>query len=158
MPHRFTPDEVRDIKAAHAAGEGATSIAKRYGCPKSTVQYHTNPRQIAKAVEKHATSKRPQRTIIIRKCPICPLLFTTVHGGKVYCTEACRLESARRDMQEKIDEFLWIAGTDSWSNIARRLGFRSVDSLGRWLNRAGEHAWASRATSSGMPRTYARAA
>ena len=37
---RFTDDQRRDILARHDRGEGAASIAKRYGCSPGAIYYH----------------------------------------------------------------------------------------------------------------------
>jgi hypothetical protein len=95
---------------------------------------------------------------MILKCPGCPMLFRATRKRRTYCSTACQNRHTVIKNDLLFDELEWIAGTDTWDNIATRLGFASRPALERWLQRRGEYEWAVRVHSTGMPRTYTRAA
>jgi transposase len=154
----LTPDEIVQIKLAVAAGETYTAVAKRFGCSKSGVQHHARAFRRAQQ-DAMPIADEPRYRVKVSKCPGCPMLFLNRRNQtRTYCTNECRLAAHRREQQLKLDEFKWIAGTDSWDNIAARLGFASRSSMATWLERLGEKEWMSRVNDSGIQRTYLRAA
>jgi hypothetical protein len=95
---------------------------------------------------------------MILKCPGCPMLFRAPRAYRTYCSNDCQKRHIAKENDLLFAELEWIAGTDTWDNIASRLGFASRPALERWLQRRGEYEWAVRVHSTGMPRTYIRAA
>lgn len=94
--------------------------------------------------------------MIVIQCAGCGRLVNAKTKRRVYCTDDCRTK-AKKDASERqmsrtdrLDEFLWIAGTDSWHNIATRLGFKSVERLREWVRAQGEIGWAERITRDGL--------
>ena len=83
-------------------------------------------------------------------CGGCFQTFTDRHPRR-YCSPACRLTAERRERAHRVAEFKWIAGTDTWDNIAHRLGFASTKTLARFLWRADERDWARKVERVDLP-------
>jgi hypothetical protein len=155
---KLTPDQIVQVQLAVAAGESMASIGRRFGCSKSNVQYHAlKLREKQKAALPPAD---PQPYVNkVHKCPGCPLLFLNRRGQtRTYCSHECHLRVLRMEREFLFEEFLWIAGTDTWDKVSERLGFPTRSALAKWLERLGEREWVQRVNDTGMPRTYLRAA
>ncbi len=75
---------------------------------------------------------------MITKCPSCPLLFNNPGGKRVYCCADCYRYAKFIADRELVSEVKWLAGTDTWDNIARRVGYANRESLEKRLHRLGE--------------------
>jgi DNA-binding CsgD family transcriptional regulator len=141
MTRALTPQQIIEVVEAHAAGESSNSIAKRYGCSGSTVLAHS---QAAR------NGKRRAKRQVEAECEACGVTFSRTAGGdgRRFCTDQCKTETRARQAAEDaallVAELAWIAGTDSWDNITRRLGYKSRETLSRHLMRIGENEWASK--------------
>lgn len=68
-------------------------------------------------------------------------------GRKKYCSQKCNGEvkhgpvvrGVTEQARERIEEIRWISDSDNPESIAKRVGYSSVDSMLRTLNRAGEY-------------------
>jgi hypothetical protein len=83
---------------------------------------------------------------MIKTCQFCgdPLNTPGIRTRRKYCNETCRVQHQQTERQHRMDEFKWIAGTDTWPNIAERIGLTSVKALREWLRTHGETSWADR--------------
>lgn len=142
MTRHLTPDQIEDIKQSRANGETFSSIARRLGCAPSSVKHHIAPRRGPKPIE-------------VYKCPGCPLLFAVPRRARTYCSPDCREAHKQRKFDAERRYFLaeveWIAGTDTWDNIARRLGYANTKSLARRLSTLGEYELARRVEKVDLP-------
>jgi len=130
---QLTDEQIMWIRSDYAAGLSQHKIAVKYGIGERVVRRHVED----------IPSPR-QRQDVVRKCPACPILFYDRKRDRVYCSGACRLRHQKQEAAHRMDEFKWIAGTDTWANIAERVGLSSVKSLREWLRTYGEIAWAER--------------
>lgn len=139
MNLKLTPDDITTIYMLSAAGHSSKVIAKQLSISPSGVRHHLQKRQR----ELFGEPVKRERIPKVHKCRGCPLIFTTNgHNPRVYCSPDCRAKAEQREIAHKLAEFRWIAGTDTWENIAHRLGYSNTDTLARFLFRHGEHEYA----------------
>lgn len=91
---------------------------------------------------------------MIHKCPACPMLFYA-RSNRTYCTTDCNRRAKEQADKILVAELEWIAGTDSWPNVAERLGFNGLGALEKKLYRLGQHEWATRLRENGDMRRAA---
>jgi hypothetical protein len=152
MPARkLTDEQIMQIRSDYAAGISQSAIAEKLGAAKSVIGGYTVgiPRTPSTQSRMH-----PQ----VVKCPGCPMLFYIRKANRKFCSPECRADYVKREEQQLIAELQWIAGTDNWDNIARRLGFASRKTLARRLRRSGAVRWAREVELVDMPHEQSRAA
>lgn len=141
---RLTAAEIAEIKRGRDQGESMSSIARRLGRNPSTIKSHLSP----------IKDPRP-KPLEVYKCPGCPLLFAVPRHARVYCTPDCRENHRARKFEADRAYFLaeldWIAGTDTWENIAHRLGYKNTQSLARRLVTLGEYELARKVEKVDLP-------
>jgi hypothetical protein len=86
------------------------------------------------------------------------LFSASRRNRRTFCSKDCQNLDYILRGKRTMAEFEWIAGTDTWDNVATRLGFRNRQALEKWLERRGEHEWVSKVHSTGMPPIHQRAA
>lgn len=79
------------------------------------------------------------------------MLFAAPRGNRIWCSEPCRLRAFEKERRYFLAELDWIAGTDTWDNIARRLGYANTKSLARRLATLGEYDLARRVEKVDLP-------
>lgn len=131
----FTAEQNADIIDAYVAGASITQLASQYHCRNGAINAVLGDLKRPKNVK--------PTTVYVTKCPGCPMIFTN-RSGRTYCTDACKKNATERERRRRFAEFEWIALTDSWDNVATRLGFTGIDHMRDWLRKLGEHKWAER--------------
>ncbi len=132
----LTDEQIAAIRADYEAGVSKPAIAAKYGLKFNAV------RQTTRDIPRDMPANRQK----VFKCAGCPLVFYDRKNPRVYCTHECRIAHGQRQQLERLAEFEWIAGTDTWDNIANRVGFAGSKQLRDWLRRIGHDAWADRIT------------
>ncbi len=84
-----------------------------------------------------------ERTVVTQ-CTGCWTIIYDRKNLRRYCSTDCRARHEARRILDKYAEFEWIAGTDTWDNIATRLGHPDIRRLREWLRRHGHDDWADR--------------
>lgn len=133
-PIQLPDDQIMRMRSDYAAGLSQHKIAAKYGVHKNVAR---------RIVEDIPSGDSRQK---IHKCPACPMLFYFRNTARKFCSDACRIRHQQQERMHRMDEFKWIAGTDSWENIAARLELSGVQAMREWLRKYGETAWAERVT------------
>lgn len=149
----LSESDIESIRREFSAGASKRTLAAKYHIHRQRLAVivadipapvkEPKPKPAAKPRTPKAVRKpkeRRQRTYGVVKCSGCPLLFL-VRSGKTqkFCSLKCRQLAAQRDQKLWLEEVRWIAGTDTWDNIASRVGCASRDALERRLVRLGEN-------------------
>jgi hypothetical protein len=148
MTRKVSDEQIMQIRSDYASGISHNDIAKKFGFTASTICKHTQ------GIPRAQIRADPQ----IVKCLGCPMLFYIRKANRKFCSPECRADYQKREEQQLIAELQWIAGTDNWDNIARRLGFASRKTLARRLHRSGAVRWALEVERADMRHQQSKAA